>query len=96
MSLAGALTYYFNPAQQVQRITFRGTTGNPQALVQLLTNRYKYARRPCNDPSRLVYESIRSNNQSGGQVVVRSAAIVRQNDPLKRYEIDLTMERPEF
>ncbi len=94
-SLAGALTYYFNSAQQVQRITFRGTTGDPRALIMLLTNRYHYARRPNNDPSRLVYEASNSFRQLIGQVIIRSAPIVRQNDPLKRYDVDLTMDRPE-
>jgi hypothetical protein len=93
-ALAGALTYYFNPAQQVQRITFRGTTGDPRALVMLLTGRYHYARRPNNDPSRLVYEAAADSGQLAGQVVIRSAPVVRQNDPLKRYDIDLSMERP--
>jgi hypothetical protein len=94
-ALAGALTYYFNPAQQVQRITFHGTTGDPRALILLLTNRYHYARRPNNDPSRLVYESVNSSRQLAGQVLIRSTPIVRQNDPFKRYDIDLSMDRPE-
>jgi hypothetical protein len=94
-ALAGALTYYFNPSQQVQRIAFRGTTGDPRAIIMLLTNRFHYARRPNNDPSRLVYEAINSSRQLAGQVVIRSAPIVRQNDPYKRYDIDLTMDRPE-
>jgi hypothetical protein len=94
-SLAGSLTYYFNPGQQVQRITFRGSTGDPSAIVLLLTNRYRYARRPNNDPSRLVYESTGSSRQLLGQVVVRSAPIVKQSDPYQRYDIDLSMERPE-
>ena len=94
-ALAGALTYYFNPAQQVQRITFRGTTGDPRAIILLLTNRYHYARRPNNDPSRLVYESTNSSRQLIGQVVIRSVPVVRASDPYKKYEIDLSMDRPE-
>jgi hypothetical protein len=95
-AVAGALTYYFNPSQQVQRITFRGTTGDPRAIITLLTNHYRYARRPNNDPSRLVYEAMNSSRQLAGQVVIHSAPIVRQNDPYKRFNIDLTMERPEY
>jgi hypothetical protein len=94
-ALAGALTYYFNAAQQVQRITFRGTTGDPRALILLLTNRYRYARRPNNDPGRLVYEAADNTRQVIGQVVICSAPVVRQSDPYKRYDIDLAMGRPE-
>ena len=31
--VAGSLTYYFNPSQQVQQITLRGTTGDPRAII---------------------------------------------------------------
>ena len=34
--VAGSLTYYFNARQQVQRITFRGTTGDPQRFGSLV------------------------------------------------------------
>jgi hypothetical protein len=94
-ALAGSLTYYFNPSQQVQRITFRGTTGDPRAIIALLTTRYHYARRPNNDPSRLVYEASNSSRQLMGQVVIRSAPVVRQSDIHGRYDIDLSMDRPE-
>ena len=36
--VAGSLTYYFNPGQQVQQITLRGTTGDPRALISFLSN----------------------------------------------------------
>jgi hypothetical protein len=93
--LAGALTYYFNPAQQVQRITFSGTSGDPRAIILLLTSRYHYARRPNNDPSRLVYESANGSGKLHGQVVIRSVPVVRASDPYKKYEIELSMNRPE-
>ncbi|MGA2798616.1 MAG: DUF6690 family protein, partial [Thermoguttaceae bacterium] len=58
--VAGSLTYYFNPAQQVQQITLRGTTGDPRAIINFMNTRYGYVRRPCNDPSRLIYETVDS------------------------------------
>ena len=48
--VAGSLTYYFNAQQQVQRITLRGTTGDPSVLASILTSRYRFARRLTNDP----------------------------------------------
>jgi hypothetical protein len=35
--IQGSLTYYFDSARQLQRITFRGWTGEPAELVQFLT-----------------------------------------------------------
>jgi len=93
--LAGALTYYFHPGQQVARITFRGTTGDPRALIFLLTKHYRYVRRPNNDPGRLVYESVDGGGQSAGQVIIHSAPVVRADRPLARFSVDLQMQRPE-
>ena len=56
--VAGSLTYYFNARQQVQRITLRGTTGDPSALVNLLASRYHFARRLTNDPGIILYEAV--------------------------------------
>ena len=71
--LAGSLTYYFNAQQQVQRITFRGTTGDPSALVALLAGRYHFARRLTNDPGVVLYEAVDSSNQPAGSLKIRSA-----------------------
>src|SRR5690606_11819068 len=35
--LAGSLTYYFNRAGQVDRLSFRGRTGDTRQLVDLIT-----------------------------------------------------------
>jgi hypothetical protein len=93
--LAGALTYYFNPAQQVARITFRGKTGDPRALIRLLGEQYRFVRRPINDPGRLIYESLQSGGQSAGRMEINAAAVVRADRPFDRYRIELRMERPE-
>ena len=38
--LAGSLTYYFDKAQRVQRITFQGTTGDARKLVSHVTKNF--------------------------------------------------------
>jgi hypothetical protein len=92
--VAGSLTYYFNPAQQVQHITLKGTTGDARALIALLSNRFGYVRRPNNDPSRLVFEAVNEQGKSLGSMVIQSAPVVRAYQPYQRYNIDLTMDRP--
>lgn len=37
--IQGSLTYYFDSLQHLQRITFRGWTGEPSELVQFITTR---------------------------------------------------------
>jgi hypothetical protein len=93
--LAGSLTYYFGAQQQVQRITFRGTTGDPNALAAFLTGRYGFARRLTNDPGVVLYEAVNSSNQPVGSLRIRSAPVVKASQPYTRFEIDLVMDRAE-
>jgi hypothetical protein len=93
--LAGSLTYYFDARQQAQRITFRGTTGDPSALMVLLTSRYHFARRVLNDPGLMLYEAVDSSNQPVGSVKIRSATVINANQPYSRFEVELLMDRAE-
>jgi hypothetical protein len=92
--LAGALTYYFNPWQQVQRITFVGTTGNVQKLVYLLTGHFGFARRLTNDPSLFVYELQSTDGQAKSVLWIRHVPIVKADLPRERFEVALSLERP--
>ncbi len=91
--VAGSLTYYFNSTQRVEQITLRGTTGDPRALISFLGTRYGYVRRPCNDPSRLIFETVNSSGKPLGTMIIQSAPVVRADRPYQRYALDLTMSR---
>lgn len=93
--VAGALTYYFNPRQEVQRLTFQGTTGDARKLVHLVTTRYGLARRLTNDPGMFLYERQDSNKASKSFLWIRPAAVVKASDPLGRLEVAMLLERPE-
>lgn len=92
--LAGALTYYFNARQEVQRITFHGATGDARKLIHLLTTRYRFARRPANDPGLAVYEYAHPDGKRLSALRITSAGVVKSSDPYRRYAVDLIMERP--
>jgi hypothetical protein len=92
--LAGSLTYYFNAHQQVERIVFRGTTGDARKLVALLMQRYRFVRRLTNDPGIFLYESVQPDRKTKSVLLVRSADIVRADDPNHRFQVDLTLQRP--
>jgi hypothetical protein len=93
--VAGALTYYFNARQQVQRITLRGTTGDPSMLVTLLTTRHQFTRRLTNDPGVVLYEVVDSGNQPAGSLKIQSAKVVTAAQPHVRFQVDLMMDRVE-
>ncbi len=93
--VAGSLTYYFNAAQRVQRITLKGTTGDPAMLVGLLANQHHFTRRLTNDPGVVLYEAVDSNSRPAGTLMIRSAKVVKAYQPYTRFEVDLTMDRAE-
>ncbi|MHC4180978.1 MAG: DUF6690 family protein [Planctomycetota bacterium] len=92
--LAGSLTYYFNAQQRVQRISFRGTTGDPRELVRFLTTRYKFARRLTNDPGLYVYEVAHAGGRPVSVLKLQSAPVVKSSEPNRRFEVELVIERP--
>jgi len=92
--LAGAITYYFNPRQELQRITFYGSTGNTRKLVDLVTSRFGFARRLTNDASVFLYEIPNQDGRSTSFLWVRPARVVTASDPHGRFEVALVVERP--
>lgn len=92
--LAGALTYYFNPRQQLQRITFYGTTGNTRKLVDLVTTQFGFARRLTNDASVFVFEIPGASGQAISSLWIRPAKVIKTSDPRRRFEVVLVIERP--
>jgi hypothetical protein len=93
--VAGSLTYYFNAAQQLQRITFSGTTGNTRKLVALITSRFGFARRLVNDASVFLYELPDSDGRATSFLWIRPARVVRAMEPHRRFEVAFVIERPQ-
>ncbi len=92
--LAGALTYYFSPQQRVERLVFHGTTGDPSELVAFLGRHYRFVHRPVNDPSVFIYEAVDRNGNFAGSAEIRSASTLRADEPFRRYQVKLQLERP--
>ncbi len=90
--LAGSLTYYFDHQQQVARITFSGSTGDPRKLISLVTGRFGFAHDATDDPAAVVY-AVKWNKKSHSELRIRPVKIVRANDPRNRYDVDLSIRR---
>ena len=93
--VAGSLTYYFNVRQQVQRITLRGTTGDPSVLANVLINRYHFVRHLTNDPGAIFYEAVDADRRQIGSLNVHSAAVIDASQPYSRFQFELALERGE-
>jgi hypothetical protein len=91
--LAGSLTYYFDKDQRVKFITFKGTTGNPRKLIALVTSRYSLKQQPTDDPSLALYQ-MKWNGKPQSELRIRTAHVVRADQPHSRYQVELAMKRP--
>lgn len=91
--LAGSLTYYFNPQQQVQRITFIGRTGDSTPLVGFLEARYGFQRQVTPDPHLALYQ-VRAWRKTTSEMRIRAVSTVNNADPHGRFEVALVIERP--
>jgi hypothetical protein len=91
--VAGALTYYFNPKQRVERITFFGTTGDAGKLVALLESRYGFKRMVVPEPNLFVYQ-VKSWGKVTSEMRIRPAPVVRSDAPRSRFEVALLIDRP--
>ena len=92
--LAGALSYYFDSRQQLDRIIFHGTTGDPRRLVRLVTSTFHFERVVNDDPSVFVYRVSR-HGYAESELQIRPAKVIRADSPRSRYEIELAIRRPE-
>jgi hypothetical protein len=91
--LAGSLTYYFDKEQRVKFITFHGATGDPRKLVALVMQKYSFRPEPTKDPSLSLY-LVKWNGKPMSELRIRTASVVRADQPHARYQVDLAMKRP--
>jgi hypothetical protein len=91
--VAGSLTYYFTPQRQLDRITFRGTTGDPRRLVSLLTSRFAFRRQNSSDASVQLYQ-VRWNGRPRSELEIRTIGIVRTDAASERFQLALTIRSP--
>lgn len=92
--LAGSLSYYFDSRQQLDRIIFHGTTGDPRRLVAMVTGKYHFERAVNDDPSMFVYR-VMQHGYPASELQIRPAKVIRADAPRLRYEIDLAIKRPD-
>lgn len=90
--LAGALTYYFNQQQQVERITFFGTTGDPKKLIATM-QQLGLTQVIHPDAGLYLYQN-QSNGNVESELQIRPAKVLRSGSPHERYAVALVLARP--
>ena len=88
--LVGSLTYYFDGTPKLRRITFLGTTGNPQRLVEFMMQRYGF-RRFQNGNARVTAYRVRY--RFSGLLQIMPAEVLDQHQSSTNYRVELALER---
>ena len=88
--LTGSLTYYFDRGKNLQRITFHGTTGNPQQLAALLAQR-EFQHKKCLSGELYTRGWM---NRTDSVCRVRPAGVLHAGARNTRYEVLLEINQP--
>ena len=89
-SLAGSLTYHFDGEEQLRKITFRGSTGRPQGLINYVAKKFNLTRMKSESANTFVYGRNRSGRETG-RMEVQPVSVLRQQDPLRRFQVTLDL-----
>jgi hypothetical protein len=88
--LAGSLTYYFDGRPKLRRITFLGTTANPQRFVEFLAKQYGF-RQFQNGNARVT--TYRARYGSTGMLKIMPAEVLDKHLASTNYRVELSLER---
>lgn len=91
--LAGSLTYYFSHDGKLQRITFRGSTGDPGPLAQWVTEHFNLRRTVGATPGEMLFQEA-WGGKAGSELKFTPVEIIRNELPQARFAVELTLARP--
>lgn len=92
--LAGSLTFFFDPKQRVDKITFQGKTGDPTRLISHLKRRFRFARRIANDPGLFLWEVPGKGEIPSSYLHLRTSSLIQAEDQYHKYDVALVISRP--
>ena len=92
--LAGSLTYFFDHAGRVQRISFHGTTGDTTQLVMLVTQQFGLQPQSTPVPGEQLFQ-VRRQNQVFSELRSRPAPVLWASSPHDSFAVDLELQRPD-
>ena len=88
--LAGSLTYYFDSSLKLRRITFLGTTGAPDEVIEFLARRFRFTRHDTGNARVTTYWARYGYT---GLLEVTPAEVLSHDQSGKNYQLNLSIER---
>lgn len=92
--LAGSLTYFFGADGRVERISFRGSTGDTTQLVMLLVRQYQLQRQSTTFPGEQLFQ-VRRGDKVFSELRTRPAAVLWSSSPHNSFSVELELQRPD-
>lgn len=92
--LAGSLTYYFGPNGRLQRISFRGTTGDTTPLVSLVTQQFGFVPQQTPVVGEQLYQ-VKRGEDVLSELRTEPASVLWANSPHDSFRVELNLQRPE-
>lgn len=91
--ISGALTYYFDEKDQVQRIVFSGVTAEPRPLVWQLSQQFGLKKQEGSPVGVSKYQAQWSG-EAVSELTLRSAGAMLADTSQPRYQVELQLSRP--
>jgi hypothetical protein len=91
--LAGSLTYFFGPNGRVQRISFRGHTGDTTQVVGIVTQRFGLQRQPTMVVGEQLFQ-IKSGDDVVSELRTRPAPVLWASSPHDSFAVELELQDP--
>ena len=92
--LAGSLTYYFGPTGRVERISFRGRTGDTTQIVMLAVQRFGLQWQPTITPAEQLLQYRRGDDVLS-ELRTRPAPVLWESSPLDSFSVELELQQPD-
>ncbi|TWT42847.1 DUF6690 family protein [Botrimarina hoheduenensis] len=91
--VAGALSYYFDAAGQLQRIRLVGTTADTTQLAQIVSSRFAMQRRVSLSPGEQLFQA-NEENRVRSELRTRPEAVMWGTSPHNSFRVELEVNRP--
>jgi hypothetical protein len=91
--LAGSLTYFFDSNGQVQRISFKGNTGDTTRIVMLAVQRYGLQQQNSQFVGEQIFE-VRRGDDVFSELRTRPSSVLWSSSPHESFDVELTLQGP--
>ena len=89
--LHGSLTYYFDAKQRLQRITFRGWTGDAGRLLQIMESRFEFQPQQTHLAGFYV---VQNRRKLTGGLLMKDPPVLNSENPIEKLAIVMEINDP--